>query len=865
MPRKSVNTTEEIKKTSLIKPKIEEADISMLDVTEQKKDTVMTGLTDAEVQKRIEAGQVNNYVAKKGKSIARICVDNIFTFFNMLYLAITIMLCLAHSWTDMFYLLIVIPNLGIGIFQEIKAKVTIDKLSLITASSATVLRNGEEVHIATNEVVLDDIVLLKAGDQIYSDSIVVDGVVEANESLLTGEADAITKKEGDALFSGSFISSGSCKARIDHVGKDNYIEKLASEAKKHEAPKSELLKTLKIIIRVVGFIIIPLGAFTMWRAFGNAAGDNWYEKFLVAVPRTAAVILGMIPSGLFLLTSVALFKGVLNLARRKTLVQELYCIETLARVDILCLDKTGTITDGTMHVVDCIEVKNPTDYTIREIVGSMMSAFTETNATSDALIRYFDTNKVLVPVNVSPFSSKRKYSAVTFKDPETNSSIGTFYLGAPEFVLTDQYEKVKSKVERFASQGCRVIVLGHTNTMLKEGQTPKAVKAVALIVIQDHIRDEAYKTIDYFKQNDVDVKVISGDNPITVSEIARRAGVANANRYISLEGMTDEEVADIAFEYTVFGRVTPVQKKILVQAFKAQKKTVAMTGDGVNDILALKEADCSIAMASGSDATKYVSQLVLLDSNFASMPQVVAEGRRVINNIQRTSSLFLLKTMFVILLTIMYLFLGEFVRPNFSYPFWKPSMLMLIEIFIVGVPAAALAIQPNHEKVKGHFIKNVMKVVLPAALTIIIAHAVLYLLVRFNAFELEERMFDSIAVIITTIVCLFVLFEQCKPWTWWKIVMYVGFTSIVIIAFALSMHGYSIAAEQGLLDNIESAKGFAISIYKYVRVNNLSGNNHAYFLLLICFGFGSFYLLNAFKKMMEPKERKIRNPYRKQI
>lgn len=851
MARKSTKKTEEIKENI---NKTEEVDIQMVDVTEPEVSDIVNGLSSAQVQKRKEAGQVNNYVAKKGKSIARIFVDNIFTFFNMLYLAITIMLCLAHSWTDMFYLLIVIPNLAIGIFQEIKAKLTIDKLSLITAPQAMVIRDGVENYVATNEVVIDDIVILKAGDQIYSDAVVVDGIIEANESLLTGESDAITKKEGDPLYSGSFVSSGTCKAKIDHVGKDNYIEKLASEAKKHGAPKSELLKTLKIIIRVVGFIIIPLGAFTMWIEMGKSAEPTWYAKFVEAIPKTSAVVLGMIPSGLFLLTSIALFVGVLNLAKRKTLVQEIYCIETLARVDVLCLDKTGTITDGTMHVVDCIEVKNPTDFTIREIIGSMMSAFEDTNATSDALIRYFDTNKVLTPTNIIPFSSKRKFSAVTFKDPESNSSVGTFYLGAPEFVLTDQYEKVKSKVERFASQGCRVIVLGHTNSGLKEGQSPKNVKAVALIVIQDHIRDEAYKTIDYFKQNDVEVKVISGDNPITVSEIARRAGVANASRYISLEGMTDEEVADIAFEYTVFGRVTPVQKKVLVQAFKAQKKTVAMTGDGVNDILALKEADCSIAMASGSDATKYVSQLVLLDSNFASMPQVVAEGRRVINNIQRTSSLFLLKTMFVILLTLMYLFLGKFVAPNFTYPFWKPSMLMLIEIFAVGVPATVLAIQPNHEKVKGRFFKNVMKTVIPAALTIIVIHALLYTLVSLHVFELEERTFDTIAVIITNIICLFVLFEQCRPWTWWKIVMYVGFSALTFVAFVISMIGS--AAE---------VTGFKEFIFQYVQAVNLSGNNHAYFLLLICFAFASYYILGLFKKLFATKPKKIRNPYRKQI
>ena len=850
-------STDSIEKKKPVNNKTEEVQIQMVDVTEPDVSDIVNGLSNSEVQKRIEAGQVNNYVAKKGKSIPRIIVDNVFTFFNMLYLVVTIMLIIAHAKIQsFFYLVIVIPNLVIGIYQEIKAKLTIDKLSLITAPQATVIRDGIEQHVPTNEIVLDDIAILKAGDQIYSDAIVVDGVIEANESLLTGESDAITKKNGDTLYSGSFVSSGTCKARIDHVGKDNYIEKLASEAKKHEAPKSELLKTLRAIIKVVGFIIIPIGAIALWTEMkvseANGIVDTW-GKITDATTRAAAPIIGMIPSGLFLLTSVALFVGVLNLAKRKTLVQEIYCIETLARVDILCLDKTGTITDGTMHVVDCIEVKNPTDFTIREIIGSMMSAFSETNATSDALIRYFDTNKVLTPVNITPFSSKRKFSAVSFKDPETNNSIGTFYLGAPEFVLTDQYEKLKSKVERFASQGCRVIVLGHTNTGLKEGQTPKNVKAVALIVIQDHIRDEAYKTIDYFKQNDVDVKVISGDNPITVSEIARRAGVANANRFISLEGMSDEEVAEIAFEYTVFGRVTPVQKKVLVQAFKAQKKTVAMTGDGVNDILALKEADCSIAMASGSDATKYVSQLVLLDSNFASMPQVVAEGRRVINNIQRTSSLFLLKTMFVIMLTIMYLILGNFAPLGYTYPFKEVNMLTLIEIFIVGGPAAVLALQPNHEKVKGKFFINVMKTVIPAALTIIVVHGLLYLLVSLHIFDLSEPEFDTIVIILTAIISMYVLFDQCRPWTWWKIVMYIFVSFIIVAAYVLSM--------EGSINNT----GFMGWVYDTVMADSIAGHENAYILLLICFALASFSLLQLFKKMLATKPKKVRNPYRKQI
>ncbi len=612
---------------------------------------VHVGLTEEEAQKRIAHGYCNVNNIKTTKTTWQIVRGNIFTFFNMLYLIITVLLCIARSWTNLTFLAVIIPNLILGIVQELKAKKMIEKLSLVSAPRAVVVRDGEEKEITTSEIVLDDIIQFTTGKQIVTDSIVAEGTVEVNESMITGESDAIVKNPGDLLYSGSYVTSGSCYARVENVGKDNYIEKLATEAKQQKENRSELLRTLNWIIRIIGILIIPLAAILFWQAFSHSQeGLSFYEKFVDNMPRVAGAIIGMIPSGLFLLTTIALSVGVYRLGKKNhTSVQQLYCIEMLARVDILCLDKTGTITDGTMRVVDCLEVKNTTDYTIREIVGSMMNSFTDTNATSEALIRFFDVNKVLKPIQTIPFSSKRKFSAVTFENA------GTFYLGAPEFVLIDNYDKVKSKVDRFAAQACRVLALGHTATPLKGDTIPKNVKPIGLIVIQDHIRDEAYETIEFFRNNDVEVRVISGDNPLTVSEIAHRVGVPNANRYVSLEGLSDEEVKEIAFDYTIFGRVTPSQKRALVEAFKAKKKTVAMTGDGVNDILALKEADCSIAMASGSEATRNIANIVLMDSNFSSMPAVVAEGRRVINNIQRTSTLFLVKTIFTILLTILYL------------------------------------------------------------------------------------------------------------------------------------------------------------------------------------------------------------------
>lgn len=785
------NKKEKIKKEKTIKAKKSpDQEATKMDaIVEQEyvferylKTDIKKGLSETIVEQRKKHGYANIVNTQRGKTVGRILSDNIFTFFNMLYLVITILLCLAFSWKNLTFLPVIIPNIIIGIVQEIKAKRMVDKLSLVSAPKAHVMRDGELQEIPTTDVVLDDIVSLVSGNQIYADSIIAEGNVEVNESLITGEADAIGKGPGDLLYSGSFIVGGSCYARIENVGANNYIEKLASEAKKHQPPKSELLRTLKAIIKIISFIIIPLGAFTAyqaWMAYNGTSDHFLGGAFVAAVNAAAAVTIGMIPAGLFLLTSVALAVGVVNLAKRKTLVQELYCIEMLARVDVLCLDKTGTITDGTMRVIDSVEVKNTTDYTIREIVGSMMNAFNDSNPTSEALIRFFDKNKVLSAIDTIPFSSKRKYSAVTFKNPVNNELVGTFFLGAPEFVLTDQYDKVRPKVERFASQGCRVLVLAHSPTAIRNNQAPKQLRPLALIVIQDHIREEAHETIAYFKKNGVDIKVISGDNPLTVSEIAIRSGIENANRFISLEGLTDEEVRDVAFDYTVFGRVSPTQKRVLVQTFKEQKKTVAMTGDGVNDILALKEADCSIAMASGSEATRYVAHLVLMDSNFASMPKVVAEGRRVINNIQRTSTLFLVKTIFTVLLTIMYLILSRVAEPGFIYPF-ETSQLMLIEFFAIGFPATVLAVMPNREKVKGKFILNVLRTTLPGALTVVLFHGIMYAAIPL--LEWSQQTHSSIALIVTTAICFMVLFNVSRPFNWFKAIVFITVLALSIVA-----------------------------------------------------------------------------------
>lgn len=760
-------------------------------------DTPITeGLTDEIVEARKSLGLVNSTGEEKGKSIPAIIFSNIFTFFNMLYFVIAAILIIFKSYNNLGFLPLIFANLAIGIFQEIRAKITVEKMTLLSAPTATVIRNGVKLEIPVNEIVLDDIIFFSSGKQICSDSIVVEGSIEVNESLLTGESDAIVKNKGSQLYSGSFVTSGLCVARVDKVGKDNYIERLSADAKKYSAPKSELLNTLRNIIKFISIIIIPITALYLISA--GVLNDFSRENLSKIIPETAYIILAMIPAGLFLLTSLALFAGVIRLAKNKTLVQELYCIEMLARVDVLCLDKTGTITDGTMRVCDCIEVKNYTDYTIREIVGSMMSALEDRNPTSDALVKYFDVNNVLTPVSTIPFSSKRKYSAVTF------AGEGTFILGAPEFVLREGYEIVRTKVERFAKQGCRVLVLGHATNKNKDGELPKTVKAIALIVIQDHIRDDASDTIDFFKNNGVDVKVISGDNPETVSEIAKRVGIEGAERYISLFGLTDDEVRESIFEYTVFGRVTPNQKKIIVQELKAHKKTVAMTGDGVNDILALKEADCSIAMASGSEATRYVSHLVLMDSNFASMPKVVNEGRRVINNIQKSSALYLTKNLFAILLAIMYIIIGFKTNGGYRWPF-EATHFYLIEWFILGFATTCLSLQPNNDIIKGKFLSNVIRGILPAAVTILLFNLILYFLKDIPGFEVlidDKDAFVTIASIVNTTVMLVTFYDACRPFNWFRKIVFSS--TIVIILLAVAFKPMTFGIDFGAINNVTS-------------------------------------------------------------
>ncbi len=701
------------------------------------------GLSTEIVEKRVLDNLVNDCKVKTSKSIPKIIFSNIFTFFNILCLTIAGILISIQAFSDLVFLAIVTANITIGIIQEIRAKKTIDRLSLISAPTAIVKRAGVIREIAVTEVVLDDLLLLENGKQICADSIVVDGQVEVNESLLTGESDAIVKKPGDILYSGSYVVSGKCAARVDKIGKDNYIEQLTAQAKKYKKPKSDLFLSLTWIIRVMAFIIIPIGGLLFYIMFIKNNLELEYS-----IRKTAGAMVGMIPSGLFLMTSIALAVGVIRLAQRNVLVQELYCIEMLARVNCICLDKTGTITDGTMSVKNVIDYNTIHGLATKNIISAMLNALQDNNLTSVALIEKFGLGKRIKHVAAIPFSSQRKYQAVTF------DKFGTFILGAPEFVLKEKFNTIKKDVDKYASLGYRVLCLAHREGIITDGQLPSnPIEVVSMILIEDNIRPDAINTIKYFKDSGVSVRVISGDNPLTVSKISQRAGIEGAEDYVSLDGMADSEVIKAALKYTVFGRVSPAQKRLLVETLKENGMTVAMTGDGVNDILALKEADCSIAVASGSEAARNVSHLVLLDSNFDSMPKVVAEGRRVINNITSVASLFLTKTIFSLFLAIQALQTG-------IYPI-STNQLILIDTLAIGLPSLVLIMEPNNNKIEGKFLANVIKKALPGAITILIISIVVFGLA--NPLGLDSTSISTIIVIAATHTCLMVLFKTCKP------------------------------------------------------------------------------------------------------
>jgi cation-transporting ATPase E len=734
-------------------------------VVERYNPDIKVGLSNEDVESRIMAGLSNLLDTGSSKSVSSIVIANLLTFFNFLNFSIAVwLLSVGAEFANFFFLGTVSANIAIGIIQEIRAKKMIDKLSLLSAPTANVVRDSGDYEISVSNIVIDDILYLNSGKQIAADCVVREGTLEVNESLLTGESDPILKRKGDTLYSGSYVVSGSCYAQVTAIGNDIYIQKLTSQAKVYQKPKSDLLASLKIIIRTVAGIIIPLAGLLFYTMTTNTSLG--YEDIVKA---TTGAMIGIIPSGLFLLTSMALAVGVIRLAQNNTLVQELYCIEMLARVDMLCLDKTGTITDGTMSVHSTVELEPYDKLSTKNIVSAMINALNDTNLTSQALSDRFGTAKRIRHKNTIPFSSARKFSAVEFE------RYGTFVLGAPEYVLKNQYpETIKVQVNRFAEEGFRVLCIARTDEPITDDYTFKSLTPISLITIEDTIRPDAEDTIKYFKENQVGVKVISGDNPVTVSKIAQRVGIVDADKYISLEGLSDKDVVRAAGRYTIFGRVSPGQKRLLIESLKNNGHTVAMTGDGVNDILALKEADTSIAMASGSEAARNVSHLVLLDSNFSSMPKVVSEGRRVINNVQKVAVLFLTKNIFTLLLIIIA------IARRGVYPI-QPSQLILIDYLVIGIPALILALEANNKRVEGNFLLNVIKKALPGALVVMINSLIVFGLA--SVLGMNQLQTSTIIVISATFTSLLVLLRLSLPFNRVRGTVYV----LMIIAFVASI------------------------------------------------------------------------------
>ena len=716
----------------------------------------MTGLTNEQVQERIAEGKVNVNENPNTRTYKQIILENTLTFFNFLNIALLVLVLFVRSYKNSMFMGIILINTVIGIIQEIRAKKTIDKLAILTESKTVVLREGKKWSISTEKLVLDDLIFLKTGDQVPADVKVLEGTVEVNESLLTGESDNLSKSQGDELFSGSFVTSGEACCQVIHVGKDNYASQITSEAKEFKRHNSELRNSLNAILKVISIIIVPLGAMLFYKQY-MIVGDTLKDS----VVNMVAAVLGMIPEGLVLLTSVALTLGSMVLATKKTLVQELYCIETLARVDTLCLDKTGTITEGTRKVED-VQLYDTAQTTVVQhtakfdpetgepvqnvsalkpevtvsaekengqiqetvnletvsqeerqklqeidhIMGNMMSVLHDQNATADALRKRFPSRNDLKLIHAIPFSSDRKYSGAVFEGR------GTYLMGAAQFLFPEGNEELLEHCSSYAQEGYRILVLAHSEQETKGTERPTGLEPLGLFLITDVIREEAPDTLAFFDSQGVDLKVISGDDPVTVSAIAKKAGLKNANHYIDATTIkTPEEMQRAVAECSVFGRVTPQQKKQMVQALQSQKHTVAMTGDGVNDVLALKEADCSIAMAAGSDAAKNIANVVLLDSNFGAMPHIVNQGRRVVNNIRSAASMFLIKTIFSVLLSLITIFFGD------AYPF-EPIQMSLISACAVGIPTFLLTQENNYNKIDHTFLRHVFMNAFPAAVTI---------------------------------------------------------------------------------------------------------------------------------------------------
>lgn len=736
------------------------------------------GLTSEQVWKRKAQGKVNVVTPTQSKSYADIIKSNVFTFFNLIHVILFLFVVAVGEFKNGIFILIIVANTVIGIVQEMRAKHKVDKLKILTAPHVDVIRDAKRCSVEVSELVQDDVVLFAQGSQICADAVVLDGYVEANEALVTGESETVKKQVGDTLLSGSFVSSGQCFAKLTQVGDHSYAAKLAAEAKKHKKINSELLNSLNKIIKTVGYVLIPMGILLLVKQYATIAGEGafstfQFSSFSVAVTKTVAALTGMIPEGLYLLTSVALAVSMIRLVQQKALVQEMYAIESLARVDVLCIDKTGTITSGRMHVQT---VENLTDEDIASrMMPSILAALDDHSVTAEALSKYFGQSKRYQVVRVVPFSSARKWSGCAFSDSK-------YVFGAAEFILSEIPDELSQRIQTYAAQGCRVLLFARCEQM--DEQHISNAEPLALFIIEDEIRAHAKRTFRFFRQNDVAIKVISGDNPVTVSAIASRVGIPQPDRYIDLSTVgSNVSYAELAEKYTVFGRVRPDQKRKLVQALKKQGHTVGMTGDGVNDVLALKDADCSIAMASGSDAAAKVANIVLTDSDFASIPDCVFEGRRVINNIQRSGALFLVKTIFSFALSVLTILLP------LSYPFISIHLTLLSAITI-GIPGFFLALQPDRHRVRGRFIENILQNAIPSAVSNVCCLLTLMIIEQIAGLT-NPNILGTAALLISGFVGFVTLFRICLPFDKIRKIIFGGCAALFVLILLLAATVFS--------------------------------------------------------------------------
>ena len=741
------------------------------------------GLSKEQVEERKKLGLVNKTKVVVGKTYFEIILTDVFSLFNVLLFVVAGLMIAAQYWIGLTFLVVLIPNIGLSLYEDIKARRLMSKLRVLNQPKHIVIRNGEQISIQAKDIVLDELICLESGNQISVDGALLDGSLIVNESALTGESRNIVKNPGDYLYSGSFVVSGTGAMRAEKIGEESYIETIQSKAKKFKRSPSEILKTLTWLFRIIASVVVTLAIATgiiyfLKGGFTENGAFN-YEEFKDSIKGISGSMISMIPAGLYLLASVALAVAVLKLSKKGARVQDFYSVEMLARTTVLCVDKTGTITDGNMEVKKVLII-GPDKYTtedIAQIMSNLLHATKDNNFTAQALKKYFNYESTKGVLEALPFNSENKYSAASFKGGET------YVLGAQEFLNIPNLNSLVLRSEEYTNNGDRVLVLAKSNKPIKDGKIQNEVNPIALIVLQDHIRENAIETFKWFKDNGVKIKVISGDDPKTVSHIASEVGIEGAERYISLAGLSDEEIIKIAPLYDIFGRVNPDQKEVIVQALKNEGEKVAMTGDGVNDILALKRADCSIAMNNGSEAAKNVSHIVLTNSDFNSLPSVVAEGRRVINNLQRTSSLFLIKTMFSVTSTLVFLILMATL--GIKYPF-EATHFQLWSLVNIGLSSFFLALEPNQEPLKGSFIGSILRKALPGFATIIVSVTMIYMLYIFQdntiqytgVYDLQTA--STMSVIVFTVLGLVILLKICLPFNKYRTIVFAGAATLEV-------------------------------------------------------------------------------------